>query len=410
MTILTLDSSRISHKRVLMRLDLNLPMTNGQVTDFTRIDRSLETIRYLIDHSAKVILMSHFGRPTIPTLETSLGCLVPFLSERLKTPVFFAADCIGPRASDAVKTLQPGQVLLLENLRYHGEEEQNDPLFSKKLAQLGDVFVNDAFSCCHRAHGSIVGLTPLLPSFAGKSLEKEIQALSRFLTPPTPPVMAILGGAKISSKLALLKQLLPKMDYIAVGGGMANTFLAAQGKPTGLSLIEKDFVPQAQVIMDQSKQNNCQLILPEDVVVIDSTPESGPEVMVPDFLSSTAKIGDIGPKTVERIKTILKTCGTVIWNGPVGIFERPPFHKSSLELAQAISFLTKTCSLISVAGGGETLACLAQAECSQGFTYTSTGGGAFLEWLEGKTLPGLASLEKAATLWAEHFEEKKEQL
>lgn len=392
---LTLDDVDVSHKTVLVRADLNVPMQEGQVTDLTRIERLIPTINELKDRQAKIILMSHFGRPKgQPSKEYSLKALLPALSKAFGQNVRFASDCIGPVAERAVTELQPGQILLLENLRFHGEEEKNDETFAMELASLGDIYVNDAFSCSHRAHASVVGITHYLPSLAGRGMQAELEALTRVLENPKRPVMAIVAGSKISTKLDLLKNLVQKVDYLVVGGGMANTFLSSLGHPIGQSLCETQLVETASHILDQAKSVGCKVILPVDVAVTTDIKASNPRHVVPiSHVQDFDKIVDIGAETVAYISSKLSTCATVVWNGPVGIFEIPPFDVGSTAIAKAIADITTKGALISVAGGGDTLAALAHAGCGGAFTYTSTAGGAFLEWLEGKALPGVVALE-----------------
>lgn len=392
---LTLDDVDVSQKTVLVRADLNVPMQNGQVSDLTRIERLVPTIKYLKDRSAKIILLSHFGRPKGQrSSEESLKNLLPALTVAFGQTISFANDCIGPEAEKASKMLQPGQILLLENLRFHEGEEKNDPIFAKALAELGDIFVNDAFSCSHRAHASMVGLTQFLPSIAGRGMQAELEALERVLEKPKRPLLAIVAGSKVSTKLDLLQNLVQKVDYLVVGGGMANTFLCALDYPIGQSLCEKDMMDTAHAILAQSKVSGCEVILPQDVAVTLEIKAHVPRKIVKIAqVQPSHKIVDMGQETIDYILEKLKKCATVIWNGPVGIFEIPPFDQGSTALAKLIAEQTKTAGLISVAGGGDTLAALAHANCMNDFSYTSTAGGAFLEWLEGKSLPGVMALK-----------------
>ena len=392
---LTLDDVDVSHKTVLIRADLNVPMQGALVTDLTRISRLIPTLKELVDHHAKVIIISHFGRPKgQPSEKESLKHLLPALSKAFKQPVSFSNDCIGDEAMTAAKALQPGQILLLENLRFHAGEEQNDPDFALELAKLGDIYVNDAFSCSHRAHASVVRLPLLLPSYAGRGMQAELEALTRVLTDPKRPLMAIVAGSKISTKLDLLHNLVQKVNYLVVGGGMANTFLSALGHPIGLSICEENMLDTANQIMTQAKSSNCRVILPTDVAVTTDIKASNPRHVVPiSHVQDLDKIVDIGEETISHIRALLAACATVVWNGPVGIFEIHPFDAGSTAIARSIADQTKKGNLISIAGGGDTLAALAQAKCDKDFTYTSTAGGAFLEWLEGKTLPGVEALE-----------------
>lgn len=391
---LTHDPVHLANQRVLVRLDLNVPLHDGRVTDDTRITRSLETLQDLIQCRAKIILIAHLGRPQTKSPETSLQQLIAPLEKILKQPVLFHADCVGPDTEKAVHELAPGQILLLENLRYHKGEEENDPHFCQQLARLADFYVNDAFSCSHRAHASVVGITAYLPAIAGRALEKEVKMLAQILMQPKRPIMAIVGGSKVSSKLALLAHLVKKVDYLVIGGGMANTFMASQGQPIGQSLVEPSLFAAASEILDLAPKQSCQIILPQDVrVTVDLKIGCASREIRCDQILPSEKIADIGHVTVELIKNALEKCHTVVWNGPVGVFEMPPFDHGSRTLGQLISQYTRQNGLISVAGGGDTLACLTPGNVGNDFTYTSTAGGAFLEWLEGKTLPGIAALE-----------------
>lgn len=394
---LTLDDVDVSFKTVLVRADLNLPMQGGAVTDVTRVERLLPTIKELITRHAKIILMSHFGRPKgKPHEGESLKNLLPTLEQVLGQPLRFAKDCIGPEAMALAKNLQPGEILLLENLRFHDGEEKNDATFAKALAGLADIYINDAFSCSHRAHASVVALTQNLPAIAGRGMQVELEALGRVLGHPKHPLMAIVAGSKVSTKLGLLQNLIQKVDFLVVGGGMANTFLKALGFPIGQSLCELEMMDTAHSILKDAKISGCEVILPQDVVVtLDIKPESMRQSVSISDVQPEDKIVDVGERTIETICSKLATCATVVWNGPVGIFEIPPFDVGSVEIARGIAELTQQGSLISVAGGGDTLAALAHAGCSDQLTYTSTAGGAFLEWLEGKVLPGVAALEAA---------------
>lgn len=394
---LTLDDVDVSFKTVLVRADLNLPMQGGAVTDVTRVERLLPTIKELITRHAKIILMSHFGRPKgKPHEGESLKNLLPTLEQVLGQPLRFAKDCIGPEAMALAKNLQPGEILLLENLRFHDGEEKNDATFAKALAGLADIYINDAFSCSHRAHASVVALTQNLPAIAGRGMQVELEALGRVLGHPKHPLMAIVAGSKVSTKLGLLQNLIQKVDFLVVGGGMANTFLKALGFPIGQSLCELEMMDTAHSILKAAKISGCEVILPQDVVVtLDIKPESMRQSVSISDVQPEDKIVDVGERTIETICSKLATCATVVWNGPVGIFEIPPFDVGSVEIARSIAELTQQGSLISVAGGGDTLAALAHAGCSDQLTYTSTAGGAFLEWLEGKVLPGVAALEAA---------------
>ena len=375
----SLDQVDVDSKTVLVRLDLNVPIQDQSVSDDTRLKRSLPTLRYLLNHNAKVVILSHMGRPKGQVQsKLSLAPIARLLSNYVDCPILFANNCIGSAAHFAINSAPLGSIIVLENLRFHAEEELNDLDFAKQLALLGDLYVNDAFSCSHRSHASVVGITQFIPAVAGLGVEQELAALESVLTAPTRPVMAIVGGSKVSTKLDLLQNLIPKVDYLVLGGGMANTFLLANGQDIGESLAEPDLVESAKTMMSQAETQGCTIILP-----VDYQSDSG-----------ALKIMDIGTKTTEQIKNILNTCKTVIWNGPVGVFEISPFDQGSVCLAKHIAKLTKSGHLISVAGGGDTLACLNKAQVEDQFTYTSTAGGAFLEWLEGKDLPGILALRK----------------
>jgi len=393
---LTLDEAIVTQKTVLVRCDLNVPLHNGQVTDTTRIEHLLPTLDYLAERQARIVLISHFGRPQgqrDPHL--SLQPVHAVLSKLWGKTVQWGHDCIGKSVQQIIAGLQPGGAILLENLRFHAGEETNDLHFAQELAAVADLYVNDAFSCSHRAHASIVGITHYLPVFAGLSLQAELKALSQALETPQRPVMAIIGGSKISTKLVLLKNLLEKVDILAIGGGMANTFLAAQGYPIGLSHVEADLYPLANEISQLAASKGCQLLLPQDVVVVEKIdPQAVPLTCAIDAVESAHYIVDIGLQTVIRWQTHLAQARTLVWNGPVGVFEMPAFAKSTLALAQAVAAATEA-GLMSVAGGGDTVAALQTAGVMKQLTYVSTAGGAFLEWLEGKTLPGIAALSAA---------------
>jgi phosphoglycerate kinase len=389
----TLDQAVVANKRVFVRVDLNVPMEAGRVTDMTRIERVLPTIRELSDKSAKVILLSHFGRPKGVDKSQSLEPLVNVLATALGKMVLFAPDCIGADAEKAVSILQPGQILVLENTRFHKGEEKNDPDFVTALAKHGDMYVNDAFSAAHRAHASTEGLAHKMPAFAGRALQAELEALETALEKPERPVMAVAGGAKISTKLELLGNLLAKVDKLAIGGAMANTFLAAQGKPVGKSLVEKDLLGTAREILVKAKEKNCEVILPTDVVVAGEFKAHAPSKAVSaDKVGENDMILDIGRESIGRVIAALAASKTLVWNGPFGAFEMEPFDKGTNEVAEAAAELTSAGKLRSVAGGGDTVAALEHAGAADRFTYISTAGGAFLEWLEGKPLPGVEAL------------------
>ena len=390
----TLDSANLKGKRVLVRVDLNVPMENGKVTDATRIDRILPTLREIADKGGKTILLAHFGRPKNgPDAANSLHPVVAALAKHLGHPVAFATDCVGEAAEKAVAQMADGDVLLLENTRFHKGEEKNDPALVAQMAALGDVYVNDAFSAAHRAHASTEGLAHKMPAFAGRTMQAEIEALSKALENPLRPVAAVVGGAKISSKLELLGNLTKKVDFLIIGGGMANTFLAAQGKAVGKSLCEKDLFGTAREIMANAEANGCKIILPVDVVTAQEFKAHAPSKTVSvDAVGEADMILDAGPKSVAAVIAILGSVKTLVWNGPFGAFELEPFDAATNAVAQAAAKLTKEGKLLSVAGGGDTVAALNHAGAAEGFTYVSTAGGAFLEWLEGKVLPGVEAL------------------
>jgi phosphoglycerate kinase len=391
--IRTLDGVDVAGKRILVRADLNVPVQDGRVTDTTRIDRLAPTVRELVAKKAKVILLSHFGRPKGRDLKDSLGPLVPAIAARLGGKVAFADDCIGEPAETAVAALKDGEVLLLENLRFHKGEEKNEPDFVAALAKLGDIYVDDAFSAAHRAHASISGVAGLLPAYAGRGMEAELTALDKALGNPTHPVAAIVGGAKISTKLDLLSNLVGKVDLLILGGGMANTFLAARGTAIGKSLVEAEMLDQARAIEATAKSKGCVIVLPVDALVAEKfgAGQTAETVSV-DAIPADRMMLDIGPASVANIVAKLKTCRTIVWNGPMGAFEIPPFDSGTVAVAKAVAGLTKDGTLISIGGGGDTVAALAAAGVEDDFTYISTAGGAFLEWMEGKVLPGVIPL------------------
>ena len=396
---LTLDTFPLRGKTVLVRADLNVPTQNGVVTDASRIERLLPTLRELAKANCKIVVLSHFGRPDGKVNpKYSLRPIAVELEKHLKQPVAFAEDCIGEKASAAVKSLAAGQVLVLENTRFYPGEEANDPAFAKSLASLGDVFVNDAFSAAHRAHASTEGIAHLLPSVAGRLMQAELDALSKALSNPTRPLAAIVGGSKISTKLDLLNNLINKVDMLVLGGGMANTFLAAKGVAIGKSLSEPDMYDTARSINAQAEKRGCRIILPTDVVIAKELKAGTATQTVPaNAVPADQMILDIGPQSVAAIATDLATCKTIVWNGPVGAFEFAPFDQGTNGVAKAVADLTTRSVVLSVAGGGDTVSALANAGVSEKLSYLSTAGGAFLEWLEGKTLPGVAALELSAT-------------
>lgn len=391
----TLDDIDVRGKRVLLRVDLNVPIREGVVTDATRIERLAPTIEALIAKGAKVIVLSHFGRPHGKRdLALSLRPLIAPLSRAIGgREVAFAEDCIGEAAKRVVSLLRPGQVALLENLRFHKEEEANSQDFARALADLGDVYVDDAFSAAHRAHASIDALARLLPNAAGKLMQAELMALTAALEPPRRPVVALIGGAKVSTKIDLLSFLIGKVDILVVGGAMANTFLFAEGRQIGRSLCERDRADSARKILALAHRRNCRVVLPEDAVVA-ATLESGvaAQTVAIEAVPDDMMILDIGPATVTRISAVLEEANTVVWNGPLGAFETPPFNRGTLDVAKKIAELTRAGKLLSVAGGGDTVAALDAAGAADQLSYVSTGGGAFLEWLEGRELPGVAAL------------------
>ncbi len=390
----TLDQLDARGKRVLVRADLNVPMKDGAVADTARIDQAARTLRDLSARGARVIVLSHFGRPEGQRIETmSLKAVIPALSAAVGMSVAFADDCIGPVAEKAVAALNDGDVLLLENTRFHPGEETNDATFIAALAKLGDAYVNDAFSAAHRAHATTEGLAHRLSAYAGRGMQAELEALTRVLEKPAHPVIAIVGGAKISSKLAVLENLIKKVDALVIGGGMANTFLKAQGLPIGKSLHEPALLDKAREIMAAAKARGCAIVLPSDGVVAKEFKAMAAAKTLPVHLTpEDGMILDIGSDTLAAIATRLETAKTVVWNGPLGAFETPPFDLGTSAVARHVAMLTKVGALVSVAGGGDTLAALAQAGAEDDFTYCSTAGGAFLEWLEGRELPGVKAL------------------
>ena len=395
MGLRTLDSIELKGKNVLMRVDVNVPTEGGRVTDLTRLERVAPTVLEVLEKGGKPILLSHFGRPDRGfDLNLSNQQTVSALSQVLKRRVHFATSCIGDTAKSAVETLPEGDVLLLENTRFHAGEKKNDPDFAKALAALGDVFVSDTFSTAHRAHASVVGVAELLPSVAGRLMEEEIRQLEGALATPDRPVMAIIGGAKVSSKLMLIENLIQKMDKIVIGGGMANTFLAAQGLPVGQSLAEHDLQDVALKILADAKGANCEIILPVDVVAaLEFKAFAENDVHAADACPEDRMILDAGPKSVENIKAHVDQSKTVIWNGPLGAFEMEPFDAATDAIASYVADKTASGDLLSVAGGGDTVAALNGSNSADKFSYISTAGGAFLEWMEGKTLPGVKVLQ-----------------
>jgi phosphoglycerate kinase len=386
----TLDQADVKGKRVLVRVDLNVPVENGKPADLTRIERVAPTIREIADKGGKVILLSHFGRPKGFDPKDSLEQFAPAIADVLGRPVAFAADCIGEKAQAAIAAMKPGDILCLENTRFHKGEEKNDPEFVAALAALGDIFVNDAFSVAHRAHASVEGLGRKLPTYAGRTMQDELEALTKVLETPTRPLAAIVGGAKVSTKLDLLGNLLSKVDVLVIGGGMANTFLAALGHAVGKSLCEHDLLPTAREIMNIAKAKGREIVLPVDAVVARTFEANAPSrVTAVERIAPDEMILDIGPRSIEHVCSVLARVKTLVWNGPFGAFELEPFDTGTVEVAEAAAELTAAGKLITVAGGGDTVAALNAAGVTERLTYVSTAGGAFLEWLEGKALPGV---------------------
>ena len=385
----------LTGKKVLVRVDLNVPMNGASVADDTRLRALLPTVLELSDKGAIVLLLSHFGRPkgeNRPDMSTAQ--LVRPLAELTGRSVRFIEDCQGPEAARALTTMLPGNIGILENTRFHDGEEANDPALATGMAALGDLYVNDAFSAAHRAHASTTGIAHLLPSYAGRAMEAELKALEQALGNPERPVAAVVGGAKVSSKLAVLGHLVGKVDHLIIGGGMANTFLAARGVAVGKSLYEKDLLGEAESIFERAEAAGCTIHLPYDVVVATEFAPNPPSLRICNVheVAADEMILDIGPAAVEALGDVLKNCRTLVWNGPLGAFETPPFDAATVALAKTAAALTEGGTLVSVAGGGDTVAALNQAGAAADFTFVSTAGGAFLEWMEGRTLPGVAAL------------------
>jgi phosphoglycerate kinase len=391
----TLDQVDVAGKRVLLRADLNVPVRDGKITDLTRIERLSPTIRELADKGARVIVCSHFDRPKGKrVLSMSLAPVATALGEVLGKHVRFVEDCTGVAAEQAVGLLSSGGVLVLENTRFHAGEEKNDPEFAAALAKLADIFVNDAFSAAHRAHASTEGVAHILPAYAGRLMQAELEALDAALGTPVRPVAAIVGGAKVSSKLELLGNLVGKVDVLVIGGAMANTFLGAQGKPVGKSLEEAEMHDTARQILDQASKAGCRIVLPTDVVVArELKPGESTRTVSVDAVPADMMILDVGPSSVADLIALLPSLKTVVWNGPLGAFETPPFDAGTTALAHAVAEATQNNGLRSVCGGGDTVSALRHAGVIDRMSYVSAAGGAFLEWLEGKTLPGVAVLE-----------------
>jgi phosphoglycerate kinase len=391
----TLNMLNLTNKTVLLRADLNVPVQGGVVSDFTRIDRLKPTIDFLRSQNTKIVVISHFGRPKgNVNPDYSLSFLTTVLIDRWSCPVHFSEDCIGTDAKAQINDMGEGEIILLENLRFHAGEETNDKAFAAALAQLGDVYVNDAFSATHRAHASIDAITRLLPSAAGLLVEEELRNLEQILKAPERPMAAVVGGAKVSTKLSLLKNLVTQVDYLVLGGGMANTFMLAQGLEIGKSLAEAEMIGEVNDIMQAADASDCQIVLPIDVnCAKEFAAGAACEIQTTSTISDNLMVLDVGPESIQNVKEILESCKTVIWNGPMGAFEIQPFDIGTNALAQVVAKLTKDGKVKSVAGGGDTVAALDGTDSSKDFTYISTAGGAFLEWLEGNTLPGIAALE-----------------
>jgi len=394
----TLDELGDVHgKRILVRVDLNVPMHDGVVSDDTRLRSTLPTVTELADKGAIVLLLAHFGRPKgARRPDMSLALVTRPYEHVLGRPVRFIDDCCGEGAREAVATLAPGDVAILENTRFHAGEEQNDPVLAAAMAALGDIYVDDAFSAAHRAHASTEAIAHLLPAYAGRAMEAELKALEAALGNPERPVAAVVGGAKVSTKLDVLRNLVGKVDHLIIGGGMANTFLAARGVAIGKSLAERDLASTAEGILTAAERANCTVHLPYDVVVATEFAADPPSLRTCNVheVAPDEMILDIGPAAVEALADVLKTCRTLVWNGPLGAFETPPFDAATVALARTAAALTQEGSLVSVAGGGDTVAALNQAGVADDFTFVSTAGGAFLEWMEGKELPGVKALQQ----------------
>jgi phosphoglycerate kinase len=395
MSVRTLDGADLKGKRVLVRVDLNVPMEDGRVADRTRLERVIPTLQEIADKGGKVVLLSHFGRPKGHDPKQSLKPIAAALSDVLGRPVAFAEDCIGEAASKAVEAMKEGDILLLENTRFHAGEEKNDNGFAKALATLGDVYVNDAFSAAHRAHASTEGLAHILPAYAGRAMQAELDALAKGLEAPARPLVAVVGGAKVSTKIDLLENLVARVDALVIGGGMANTFLQAIDIGVGRSLAERDLGATARRIMDKARETNCAIILPVDAVVAGELKANAPHHTYGiDAIPSDGMILDIGAQSVDRVNAAINDAATLVWNGPLGAFEHVPFDQGTVAAARHAAARTRQGKLVSVAGGGDTVAALNHAGVAGEFTYISTAGGAFLEWLEGKPLPGVEALRR----------------
>jgi phosphoglycerate kinase len=392
----TLDGVDFKGKRVLIRVDFNVPMADGKVADDTRIRASAPTIREVAEKGGRAILLAHFGRPKDgPDPKYTLKPVVPAVAEVLGRPVAFAPDCVGPEAEKAVAAMKDGDVLMLENTRFYKGEEKNDPAFTAQLAKLGDIFIADAFSSAHRAHSSTEGLSKHMPTYAGRAMQAEIDALEAALGNPKRPVVAIVGGAKVSSKIDVLTHLVEKVDALVIGGGMANTFLVAKGVAIGKSLAEPDLAETARKIIAAAAKANCSIVLPVDAVVAAELKEGvANKTVAIEAVPADQMILDVGPKSVAVVNQWIDKAATVVWNGPLGAFEVPPFDKATVAAARHAAERTKAKALLSVAGGGDTVSALNKAGVGDDFSFVSTAGGAFLEWMEGKALPGVEILRK----------------
>jgi len=389
----TLDQADVKNKRVLLRVDLNVPMESGRVTDSTRIERVAPTIKEIADKGGKVILLAHFGRPKGPDPKESLKPVAAEVARIVGRPVSFGEDCIGEKAEAAIAAMKPGDIVCLENTRFHKGEEKNDPAFVAELARLGDLWVNDAFSAAHRAHASTEGLGHKLPAYAGRTMQAELDALGKALEQPKKPVIAIVGGAKVSTKLDLLENLIGKVQALVIGGAMANTFLHAQGVKVGKSLVEKDLAGTARRILEKADAKSCAIILPVDAIVAYHFAANAPShAYGVDAIPAEGMMLDVGGQSIERVKGAIDDAATLVWNGPMGAFELHPFERATMEIAKYAAERTKAGKLVSVAGGGDTVAALNAAGVAGQLTYVSTAGGAFLEWMEGKSLPGVEVL------------------
>ena len=391
------DMGDISGKAVLVREDLNVPMQDGTITDDTRLRAAVPTVKELADKGAKVLILAHFGRPKgKKSPDMSLSLVTRALSQVLGRDVQFIPDCQGEAAQAGITVMRAGDIAILENTRFHAGEEKNDPELSEAIAALGDLYVNDAFSAAHRAHSSTEGVAHILPAFAGRQMEKELDALQAALGQPQKPVAAVVGGAKVSTKLDVLNNLVAKVDHLIIGGGMANTFLAARGVNVGKSLCEHDLVPTANEIFEKAEGAGCTIHLPYDVAVAKEFAANPASLRICSVheVAEDEMILDVGPAAVEALGDVLKTCRTLVWNGPLGAFELAPFDKATVALAQTAAALTREGALVSVAGGGDTVAALNHAGAGSDFSFVSTAGGAFLEWMEGKDLPGVTALTK----------------